>query len=236
MRTARPAVRQAIWLSLLAVFSVSCASSATVAVSTPAVASSVQDPEYREFAAALRSDLAVLIERERLRTPEAIEEQKRQQSLQVGATLASLQMPVAGVEPYDLDDNFGAPRDGGKRSHRGIDIFAPRGTQVLAVASGTITFIGEQRLGGRCIWLRSYDGTSFYYAHLDRWASGLQEGMRVRKGDLLGYVGTTGNAQNTPPHLHFQIVSNDEALNPYPHLLRSATGYAAPILSGGFGR
>ncbi len=230
----RPAWRQAIWLSLLALISISCASSSpTVAVATTAVA---PDPEYREYAAALRNDLAVLVERDRLREPEAVAREAERRSMRIGNTLAALRMPVAGVEPYDLEDNFGYPRDGGKRSHRGIDIFAPRGAQVLASSSGIITYVGEQHLGGRCLWVTSGDGTSFYYAHLDRWAPGLKQGMRIRKGDLLGYVGNTGNAIHTPPHLHFQIVSNDEALNPYPHLLRSTTGYATPVLSGGFGR
>lgn len=232
---AKPAVRQAIWLSLLAVSSVSCSSTgpATATVAKTAVS---QEPEYREYAAAIRKDLAVLVERERLRNPEEVARETERRSIRIGATLASLRMPVAGVEPTHLEDNFGYPRDGGKRSHRGIDIFARKGTQVLASASGIITYIGEQRLGGRCLWVTSPDGTSFYYAHLDRWAPGLKQGMRVRKGDLLGYVGNTGNAISTPPHLHFQIVSNDEALNPYPHLLRSAGGRATPVLSGGFGR
>lgn len=227
-------MRQAIWLSLLALLSVSCAS--TGSTTTAPGTAVTPDPEYREYAAAVRKDLAVLVERDRLRDPEEVARQTERRSLRIGSTLASLRMPVAGVEPYDLQDNFGYPRDGGKRSHRGIDIFAPRGTQVLASASGIITYIGEQQLGGRCIWVTSADGTSFYYAHLDRWAPGLQQGMRVRRGDVLGYVGTTGNAINTPPHLHFQIVSRDEALNPYPHLLRSTTGHATPVLSGGFGR
>ncbi|MBW3672220.1 MAG: M23 family metallopeptidase [Acidobacteria bacterium] len=228
-------MRQVMWLSLLALFSVSCASSGSTVASAPERVVN-PDPEYREYAAAVRKDLAVLVERDRLRDPEAVAREEDRRSLRIGSTLAALRMPVAGVEPNDLQDNFGYPRDGGKRSHRGIDIFAPRGTEVVASASGIVTYIGEQSLGGRCLWVTSADGTSFYYAHLDRWASGLRQGMRIRKGDLLGYVGTTGNAINTPPHLHFQIVSRDEALNPYPHLLRSTTGYATPVLSGGFGR
>lgn len=227
--------RQAIWLSLLAIIStVSCASSNrgfSTVVATP-----IMDAEYREYASALRQDLAVLVEREHLRNPEVAKQVRERGSVRIGLGLSSLQMPVAGIQPWEIYDNFGDPRDGGARNHRGIDIFAPRGTQVIAAAGGIITYIGEQRLGGRCLWLRSWDGTSFYYAHLDRWASGLHEGKRVRRGDLLGFVGNTGNAKNTPPHLHFQIVSNDRALNPYPYLLSSSTGYATPVLGGGFGR
>jgi peptidoglycan LD-endopeptidase LytH len=203
-------------------------------VSAPVTAE--RDGEVSRLSAQIRQDLAVLIERDRARSgisgsPDHAREERR-----AGAVLAVLQMPVAGVRPYDLSDNFGAPRDGGKRKHRGIDIFAPRGTEVLAVADGVITFIGEQSLGGRVIWLRAWDGTAFYYAHLDRWAPGLREGMWVRSGEPIGYVGNTGNAIRTPPHLHFQIVLRDEVLNPYPHLLRSSTGHSAPVLSGGFGR
>ncbi|MDX1582615.1 MAG: M23 family metallopeptidase [Thermoanaerobaculia bacterium] len=235
MKTVR---RQAILLSLLATFSVvSCAS----LIEAPAIAEkersrAVADPQAREFGALLREDLAILVELERMRSPRVANREEQRRSIRIGSSLSVLRMPVAGIEPHDLSDNFGDPRDGGARSHRGIDIFAPRGTQVIAATGGIVTYVGEQRLGGRCLWLRSWDGTMFYYAHLDRWASGLHEGKRVRRGDLLGYVGNTGNAINTPPHLHFQIVSNERALNPYPHLMRSATGYATPVLSGGFGR
>jgi peptidoglycan LD-endopeptidase LytH len=192
--------------------------------------------EASKLTAQIRQDLAVLIERDRARGRTSDAQDAAEAERRIGVVLGALQMPVAGVRPYDLSDNFGAPRDGGKRTHRGIDIFAPRGTEVLAVADGVITFIGEQPLGGRCIWLRAWDGTAFYYAHLDRWAPGLREGMRVRRGEPIGYVGNTGNAIRTPPHLHFQIVLRDEVLNPYPHLLKSTTGHAAPVLGGGFGR
>ena len=76
----------------------------------------------------------------------------------------------------------------------------------------------------------------FYYAHLDRWVGGLREGMVVSRGDTIGYVGNTGNALTTPPHLHFQIVSRSETVNPYPVLVRSMTGVSRPLLGGGFGK
>jgi murein DD-endopeptidase MepM/ murein hydrolase activator NlpD len=132
-----------------------------------------------------------------------------------------LMMPVVGVRPSDLDDSWHAPRDGGVRLHTGIDIFAPRGTSVVAVADGIITYIGDQPKGGHCLWLSTENGSSFYYAHLDRWAAGMYEGMEVQTGDLLGYVGNTGNAIHTPSHLHFAINQNDEMVNPYP-VLRGA--------------
>lgn len=134
----------------------------------------------------------------------------------------SLQMPVVGVTPSHLENSWGNPRDGGARKHKGIDIFAPRGTAVVAVQNGVITYIGTQPKGGLCLWLSTDSGASFYYAHLDRWAPGLYEGMEVRSGDLLGYVGNTGNARTTPPHLHFQVSENDRTVNPYPILTRAA--------------
>lgn len=135
---------------------------------------------------------------------------------------ASLYMPVVGVQPHNLSNSWGDPRDGGRRKHRGIDIFAPKGTAIVAVTDGFISYIGEQPKGGLCLWLTTESGTSFYYAHLDRWAPGLYEGMEVRSGDLLGYVGNTGNAKTTPPHLHFAVNDNDEMVNPYPILTRAA--------------
>lgn len=134
---------------------------------------------------------------------------------------SALRMPVVGIRSSDLYDSWGNARDGGKRKHKGIDIFAPRNTPIVAVADGVISFIGDQPKGGHCIWLTTESGASFYYAHLERWAAGLFEGMEVRAGDLLGFVGNTGNAISTPPHLHFGINSNDEMVNPYPLLVRA---------------
>ena len=84
-----------------------------------------------------------------------------------------------------------------------------------------ISYLGEQPKGGNCLWLTTENGASFYYAHLDRWAPGLYEGMEVRSGELLGYVGNTGNAKYTPSHLHFGVNENDEMVNPYPILSRA---------------
>jgi peptidoglycan LD-endopeptidase LytH len=146
---------------------------------------------------------------------------------------AVLPIPVAGLSGRQLQANFDAPRDGGKRRHTGLDIFAPRGTEVLSVSEGYVSYIGEQPKGGRCLWVVSDDGRSFYYAHLDRWAPGLYEGMEVRPGDVLGYVGTTGNAVGTPPHLHFAVVEDERHVDPFPLLRTSGAGRARPPLEGG---
>jgi murein DD-endopeptidase MepM/ murein hydrolase activator NlpD len=160
--------------------------------------------------------------------------QARARALTRDLLFASMAMPVRNLRPRDISDSWGAPRDGGERKHRGIDLFAPRGTQILAVADGIISYIGNQPKGGRCLWLATDQGVSFYYAHLERWAAGLFEGMEVRKGDILGYVGNTGNAITTPPHLHFSILEGDESLNPYPILRHSGRASEPAVLTGGF--
>ncbi len=109
---------------------------------------------------------------------------------------------------------------------------------MVAVADGIISYIGDQPKGGHCLWLTTESGASFYYAHLDRWAPGLYEGMEVQSGDLLGFVGNTGNALHTPSHLHFGINQNDEMVNPYPLLARATPTQHARLhveLGGGFG-
>lgn len=147
--------------------------------------------------------------------------------------LSTLLMPVVGLSPDKLYDSWGDPRDGGRRRHRGIDIFAPRGTPVVAVTDSYISYIGNWGKGGRSLWLTTDEGVSFYYAHLDRWAPGIYEGLGVRKGDIVGYVGNTGNAVSTPPHLHFAVLLNEEAVNPYPVLRKAMRSKGQPILSGG---
>jgi murein DD-endopeptidase MepM/ murein hydrolase activator NlpD len=116
---------------------------------------------------------------------------------------ASLEFPVAGRDMGAIRSRFGAPRDGGRRDHHGVDIFARRGTPVIASVAGRARAT-TNRLGGNVVWLR--DGAlprSLYYAHLDRHAFG---GTRmVEPGDTLGFVGNSGNARTTPPHLHFGI-------------------------------
>ena len=160
----------------------------------------------------------------------------RAQALFAPLNKLALRLPVVGVRTAMLDDSWHAPRDGGARVHKGIDIFAPKGTEVVAVVDGVISFIGDQKLGGHCIWLTTENGASFYYAHLDRWAAGLYEGMEVQAGDLIGYVGNTGNAKYTPSHLHFGINENDDMVNPYPILTKAVPTLHAHVhttLSGG---
>lgn len=115
--------------------------------------------------------------------------------------------PVAGKGNAAMTSFWGAARDGGSRSHEGIDIFAARGTPLLAVADGKVYSTGDRGLGGKQVWLRDdILGRSVYYAHLDSIIS--KPGDRVKKGDTIGLVGNTGNAVTTSPHLHFGIYEN----------------------------
>jgi murein DD-endopeptidase MepM/ murein hydrolase activator NlpD len=220
-------------LGLLFFFN-ACAST-TVVVATPPPSS--DDEDFSQLIAQMRSDLSLYNSRHVDKTPvmnptaESKKERDREfaarakalfDGLNGTAIQLALHMPVVGITPYDLSNSWGAARDGGKRKHKGIDIFAPKGTAIVAVADGIISFIGEQPKGGNCLWLTTENGASFYYAHLDRWAPGLYEGMEVRSGDLLGFVGNTGNAKTTPSHLHFGINQDDEMVNPYPILTKAA--------------
>jgi murein DD-endopeptidase MepM/ murein hydrolase activator NlpD len=137
-----------------------------------------------------------------------------------------LQIPVAGVRPEQLHDTFQAARSEG-RSHDAIDIPAPRGTPVLAAADGRIVKLFQSVPGGTTIYQLDPDNrTIYYYAHLDRYADGLAEGQVVRRGEVIAYVGDTGNAGPGNTHLHFQIYRvadpkhfwTGENLNPYPLL------------------
>lgn len=123
--------------------------------------------------------------------------------------------------PYSFVDTYGAPRAGYRR-HQGVDIFAVSGTPVLAVVNGVVEEKGVNGLGGNKLWIRSPgDNWRYYYAHLSGFAAGIGNGTRVKKGQVIGYVGNTGNARTTPPHLHFEShVPAGAATNPYPILRR----------------
>ena len=141
-------------------------------------------------------------------------------------------IPVWGVEPGDLHDTFNDARSGG-RVHDAIDIHAPRGTPVLATTDGEIIKLHSGARGGLSIYQLDADGrTRYYYAHLERYAPGMHEGRRVRRGEVIGYVGDTGNAQPGDYHLHFSIAVlrsrsrwwEGENLNPFTILRRSYAG------------
>lgn len=133
-------------------------------------------------------------------------------------------MPVQDVTKRQIADTWGAPRGVGRR-HEGQDIFAPRGTPILSATNGYVIRIGENSLGGQTVSVIGSGGRVYYYAHLDAYAPGLEVGDRVSTRTVLGFVGTTGNAQGTPPHLHFGVYTATGAINPLP-LLKDRTAPA----------
>ncbi len=130
----------------------------------------------------------------------------------------TLAMPVQDVSKKQVANTWHAPRDGG-RLHEGQDIFAPRGTAILSATEGYVANIGENSLGGQTVSVIGAGGRTYYYAHLEGYAPHLAEGDYVTTQTLLGYVGTTGNAAGTPPHLHFGVYELSRgAMNPLPLL------------------
>jgi murein DD-endopeptidase MepM/ murein hydrolase activator NlpD len=133
--------------------------------------------------------------------------------------------PVYGTVSFG--DSFGAPRsDVAGGWHHGEDIFAPLGAPILAVADGTLYSIGWNRIGGYRLWLRDHAGNQFYYAHLSAYSPLAVEGQNVKAGDVIGFVGATGDAKGGPPHLHFEIhpaamigLGYDGVVAPYPFLV-----------------
>jgi murein DD-endopeptidase MepM/ murein hydrolase activator NlpD len=141
-----------------------------------------------------------------------------------------LLLPVEGIAPTQLVDTFNASRSGG-RSHNALDIMAPRGSLVVSAADGVVERLHHSSLGGTTAYVRSDDGAwVYYYAHLDSYAPGLAEGQQLRRGDPIGRVGSTGNAQAAWPHLHFAVYRmaagqrwyQGQAIDPYPLLAGNA--------------
>jgi murein DD-endopeptidase MepM/ murein hydrolase activator NlpD len=131
---------------------------------------------------------------------------------------AQLAFPVAGHGVRAVQSLFGVERDGGRRSHDGVDIFARRGTPVLAASEGRVNRVDITNRGGKVVWVRdAVRNSNIYYAHLD--SQHVNNGMLVEVGDTLGFVGNTGNARTTPPHLHFGVYRRGEGpIDPVPFL------------------
>jgi peptidoglycan LD-endopeptidase LytH len=117
-----------------------------------------------------------------------------------------LMVPVVGVSPRSLRDSFNDARDGG-RTHRALDILAPRGTPVVAAIDGEVVRLTQNTAGGLTVYLTDDERRYiYYYAHLDRYSDQILQTVRVKQGLLIGYVGTSGNAPPDTPHLHFQVM------------------------------
>lgn len=139
-----------------------------------------------------------------------------------------LVIPVAGISAAQLADTFDDAR-GEARVHDAIDIMAPRGTPVIAAAAGTVEKLFDSKLGGTTVYIRRTGGQWIdYYAHLDGYAPGLAEGQKIAQGQMIGTVGSTGDASPEAPHLHFAINAmvpgegwwQGKAINPYPLLIK----------------
>ena len=128
---------------------------------------------------------------------------------------SKLAMPVKDVSKKEVANTWHAAR-GTDRVHEGQDIFAPKGTQILSATPGYVYKVGENNLGGQTVSVIGAGGRVYYYAHLDSYAPGIKVGDPVNTRTVLGYVGTTGNAQGTPPHLHFGVYTSGGAINPLP--------------------
>ena len=140
---------------------------------------------------------------------------------------SQLPVPVIGVRRQRLSDSWGAPRSQG-RQHQGIDIVAPRGRPVISTTRGIVRSVSTNRLGGQVVWVTGPGGQAHYYAHLDRYSS-IRAGDIVQPGTVLGYVGDTGNAKGTTPHLHYGIYAPGSGpINPYPFLAPTKTDRATP--------
>lgn len=144
---------------------------------------------------------------------------------------SGLVVPVQGVTARQIVDTWGQARDGGARPHLGTDIMAPGGTPVLAAAAGTVEKMFDSGAGGHTLYIRSRDGRwSYYYAHLAAYAAEMREGLTVRAGQHIGFVGDTGNAGTGNYHLHFGLSRmapgerwhGGTPVNPYPLLAGSA--------------
>lgn len=143
-------------------------------------------------------------------------ERRRAPSLDALPTDRGYVFPV--FSEYGYTDDWGAPRQH-TGTHEGTDVFAPTGTPVLAVTDGRLYRVGTRRIPGNRMWLRSPTGDTFFFGHLAAFAHDARNGAKVRAGDVIGFVGSTGDAEQTPPHLHFEIHPQDgEAVNPYPFL------------------
>lgn len=128
----------------------------------------------------------------------------------------NLSMPLKDIKKRQIANTWHAPRGG--RQHEGQDIFAPRGTPILSATSGYVVKIGEDNLGGHTVSVIGDGGRKYYYAHLDAYARNLSVGDYVTRNTVLGYVGSTGNADGTPPHLHFGVYTATGAVDPLPLL------------------
>ncbi|MFL5576623.1 MAG: M23 family metallopeptidase [Gemmatimonadaceae bacterium] len=180
------------------------------------------DPEAPGAPAAARTLRSVVVDVDRQRVayvlrlqPELLRGVRYTVTVEAGPSLA---FPLPGRDSRAVLSFYGADRDAGRRHHEGVDLFARRGTPIVAATGGVVAGVGVTQLGGKVVWLRDVRrGQSLYYAHLD--SQLVSNGAIVRAGDTLGLVGNTGNARTTSPHLHFGVYRRGEgAVDPFPYI------------------
>jgi murein DD-endopeptidase MepM/ murein hydrolase activator NlpD len=134
-----------------------------------------------------------------------------------------LPIPVFGVKLASISPDFGDPRDGGSRTHQGQDILALEGSFVVSPTEAVVTRTGKGATEGNYVYTAGPGGETFAYMHLHHVASGVKAGTVLDAGDLIGFVGDTGNAKGGPPHLHFEVREGRKATDPYPRLTGAFT-------------
>ncbi|MDQ1474580.1 MAG: peptidoglycan LD-endopeptidase LytH [Bryobacterales bacterium] len=146
-----------------------------------------------------------------------------------------IDIPIHNLRSRQIADTWHAFRSGG-RAHEGQDLFAPRGTPVYSATNGIVWRIGQAGIGGNAVSVLGASGRVYYYAHLSRFAEGLRKGDEVTPETVIGYVGNTGNARTTPPHLHFGVYNAGGAINPLPLLAERPAVSAHAAHRSGQGR
>lgn len=170
----------------------------------------------------------------RINTSERYEQYRKasRESRELRSAIAKLdddpvkEMPIPvllGVATRNLSKNFGDARDGGSRSHEGLDIMAPMGAIVASPTEAVVTRTGEGGSAGIYVYTANPGGETFVYMHLSAIAEGVKAGTKLEQGDIIGYVGDTGNAKGGAPHLHFEIRDGREATDPFDRLTREFT-------------
>jgi murein DD-endopeptidase MepM/ murein hydrolase activator NlpD len=173
--------------------------------------------------------LRVAINRTVAERDNAVTELASRKAVGVVTDVRGFVFPV--LPPVKFWDDWGQPRSGG-RTHEGNDIIAPWGTPIVAVESGVIARLGVNELGGSVLWLKGLSGTSYYYAHLAQYAPGMVPGTPVVAGTVIAFVGQTGNAVFSVPHLHFEVHPNSgSAVDPYPLLRVSYDKGSVPVIA-----
>lgn len=181
-----------------------------------------REDELKSLEAERQLELETVLAEQQALT-DALEKMQRElASITSGASIALGGFVFPVTPPFNFVDTFGAPRMTGTKyqhSHEGTDIFGAYGSPVLAVSRGVIVRMGVATLGGNKLWLKSTDGTEYYYAHLSAFVEGFSDGTIVEAGDVIGFLGDSGNARGTPPHVHFEVhPGGGGAVNPYPFL------------------